>query len=286
MEFGKAGFSESLVTLKDDDEEHYLDSFIICKPSASPFEPRSVVMLYDKVKHDFGLQLADMLEKLKIDIRWCRIADHEPVEGVDIISTIDLERPYFYDFSDESYAECLEYFGKVKSRMIWLTRPAQLRCTDPRYGLMPGFVRNIRLELGLPFFTVELDALDTVASQQTTSLMRKILQIDFLNDLDALDYEFSVFDNAVHVGRYHWFPMAPDLKPEFEEHEDDIKRLTIGRYGLINSLHWVQQKQEPLGSDEVEVEIRWAGLNFRVGYYSHLLSICLFFFANFSSKRI
>jgi NADPH:quinone reductase-like Zn-dependent oxidoreductase len=41
-------------------------------------------------------------------------------------------------------------------------------------------------------------------------------------------------------------------------------KLNIGTYGLIDTLQWSQVAESKLGGDEVEVEVRYVGLNFRV----------------------
>ncbi|KAK5987019.1 Highly reducing polyketide synthase gloL [Cladobotryum mycophilum] len=257
-ELRKAGFHGVQAAVPDDDDSYHLNSIIISKADVQPPQTRSVTMLYDTKKHDFALQLASVLEKQQINIHWRNLSDLEQIEGDDdIISTIDLEQPFFYNFSEESYSTFLEYLRKLKTRLVWLTRPAQVRCTDPRYGLVPGFARNVRLELGLHLFTVELDVLDSTVASLTASIIQRGLYATSLSAIETIDYEFSVFDNAVHVGRYHWLPIVSELEPLLENSEDSIKRLVIGRYGLISSLHWAQHEQKVLGTGTLEVEVRW-----------------------------
>jgi hypothetical protein len=104
---------------------------------------------------------------------------------------MDFEKPYHYEFNSETYETFLETMGKTKSRITWLTRPAQVRCSDPRYGLFPGRMRTIRQELGVHIFTVELEVLSTAAAVTTVPLLQTICNVDVLASTELLTSSFT-----------------------------------------------------------------------------------------------
>jgi hypothetical protein len=127
--------------------------------------------------------------------------------------------------------------------------------------LVIGLARTIRSELSLDFATLELQNLDSATADATLAVFRK-----FQGRSPSADYnvepEFAVHDGVIHTGRYHWISASDELEQVLQDH--DPKRLTIGRYGLIDSLLWVQHESTALPADVVEMDIRCVGLNFRV----------------------
>jgi hypothetical protein len=221
-------------------------------------------MLYDANKPVFALMLAAELEKEKVMVQWMKLTDYVSLKNEDIISTIDLEKPYLYEFDSETYETFLETMRKTKSRITWLTRPAQVRCSDPRYGLVPGMMRTIRQELGVHIFTVELEVLSAAAAVTTVPLLQMICNVDVLASTASIDYEFHISNEEVYVGRYHWFSMQAKTEALVKDNENCVKRLKVREYGLINSLHWVQQDRVIIPPRHVEIKVKWGGLNFRV----------------------
>ncbi|KAF7553842.1 hypothetical protein G7Z17_g3332 [Cylindrodendrum hubeiense] len=259
-ELRSAGFSGADTAILDHDPPHTGYTHIISTNSVKTSEDKSVIFLYNKNKHEFGLRLAGALEQEGFLVQWKKLGDADQhIEGQDVVSTIDLEDPYLHEISKQDYTTFMEYLSNLKHGVLWLTRPSQIGCTDPRYGMGIGLMRTIRIELGVDFWTVELQALDLATVAKTAAICQKFRNRPRLDS--KLDAEYSVHSDTVRIGRYHWIPTSRELESHLGTH--DPKQMMIGQYGLIDSLHWVQQESVDLRADEVEMEVRCVGLNFR-----------------------
>lgn len=224
---------------------------------------KNVVFLYDNEKTSFSRQLAAKLEEGETTVHWRTIHDREYIECQEVISTLDLEGPFFNDISEESFTSFMAYMSQLKGGILWLSRAAQIQSTDPAYGLVIGIARTLRLEMSMDFWTVELQNLDDTTVTAAASIAAKF----FNRSREAartVDCEFSVHNGGIHIGRYDWSPISAELQPPLEE--DAPKQMVVGQPGRLDSIHWVQQAPQALQAEEVEITIRCTGMNFRVGY--------------------
>ncbi|KJZ75495.1 hypothetical protein HIM_05191 [Hirsutella minnesotensis 3608] len=175
-ELRQAGFSGVDASYLDDDIPFPVNANII-SIAVDPPEPathqQQLTFLYSHEKHDFACSLANRLTDAGISVHWNRIGYDEPVPDRDVVATMDVEKPYLHDISPTEYEGFIRYLSNLRSGVLWLTRPAQVRCTDPRYGLTTGFARTVRSELSLDFSTVELQHLDSAAVCSATKILNK-----------------------------------------------------------------------------------------------------------------
>ncbi|KAH8646185.1 putative polyketide synthase [Xylariales sp. PMI_506] len=262
-ELRDAGFSGNDTLILDDDPPHHWCAHITSTAVAPNPTPHSVMLLYQNQRHEFGEKLAAVLSGQGITVRWSTLAQGKgvDVENEDVISLLDLEAPYLDDISEQDYAILLEYLSNLKSGVLWLTHPAQIGCTDPRYGLILGLARTIRKELTVDFWTVELQQLDSVNLSLASSIIQSF-QGRFLTGGRKLDSEYVIRDGVIHIGRYHWLRTSQELEAPLDG--SDPKQLMIDQYGLLDSLYWLQRGSVTLlEPDEVEMDIHCVGLNFR-----------------------
>ncbi|KAK5996225.1 Highly reducing polyketide synthase gloL [Cladobotryum mycophilum] len=259
-ELRAAGFCGVEAAVADDDDLHKSMAHIISVVPTPDTSAKEITFLYNEEKHQFARELATVLEQDGAKVHWRKIGDREYVEGQDIISTIELEQPYFQDISEEDFANFMACVSQLKGGLLWLTRAAQIFCTNPTYGLVLGFARTVRVEASLDFWTAELQNLDSLTVNAAASITRRFLRRP-LGAGRGVDCEFSVHDGTIQIGRYDWSSMATELESQFQD--DDPRQLVVGQPGMLDSLHWVQHASPPLQADEVEVSIRCTGLNFR-----------------------
>jgi hypothetical protein len=190
------------------------------------------------------------------------MAEQSDLMGHNVISTIELESPFFHDMSEGDYTNFFSFLSKLKQGVVWLTRAAQIECSNPGYGMALGLARTIRAELSLRCWTVELANLHNHVreSNAVIAIFRKFVNSSLTDG--PVDCEYSVLDGQVHTGRYHWSHLPSELKPILKQ--DDPKELSIGQFGMLQSLHWVHQRSVELEPDEVEIDIRCVGVNFKV----------------------
>lgn len=216
---------------------------------------------YHKEKHNFALDLASKLEDEGFKVQWSDITEQDGTADCDIISTINLEDPYLYDVSEENYNKLMSYIAKLQSGILWLARPAQIDCLDHRHGLITGFARCIRSELLHDFATLEIQHLDSASVDSVIAVFRKFQQ-RVLSAEPNPEMEYALHNDVVHVSRYHPVLVSKELGGALVG--DDPKHLRIDQYGQLGSLVWVQGGSVTIQDQEVEVDIRCVGLNFRV----------------------
>ncbi|RDA95780.1 hypothetical protein CP533_5176 [Ophiocordyceps camponoti-saundersi (nom. inval.)] len=264
QELRSAGFSGTDAAVLDDEYVYHEQAFMISTvttddPGTHKTEA-SVTFLYYEKKHDFARELAGRFATDGIRVSWSKLTDQDLKPDQDVVSTLDLENPFFYDISEDDWHSFIDFLSKLRASILWLTRPAQFCCRDPRYGSTLGLARTIRTELMLDFVTLEIDTLDHTAADAAIGVFKKHKRASPSTDFDC-ESEFALHNGVVHIGRYHWITARKEL--EGPRREDGRKCLDIDRYGSIQSLHWVWRGLARPKAGEVEVHIHYTGLNFR-----------------------
>ncbi|KAJ5217474.1 type I iterative polyketide synthase [Penicillium citrinum] len=175
------------------------------------------------------------------------------------ISLLDLSGPFLGDMSAEDYKSLLNYMAN-KGRTLWVTKPSQMQCDDPSSGLITGFARTARLEALAEFVTFEVDRFNDSAVDALVKVYQKVRRESLQNRWDP-ECEFVLRDGVVHTGRFHWLSMEK-LTPAIEKEELPMA-LAVERPGSVDSISWKQSRLSTLGDDDVELDVHYAGLNFR-----------------------
>jgi hypothetical protein len=186
-------------------------------------------------------------------------ASHEHV-----VSLLDLETSFFDDISETQFIAFQTYIAtSTLKSMVWITGGIQMRCTDPRWSLTLGMIRTLRLELSIPCATFEMTSIDQATLASLIKVQQKVQAS--LNTTLEPDYEFSSQGERVFTSRY--FPAEVSTKLEDTNKQPKSKRLTIATCGLLDTLQWVQFLVRPPGIGELEIEVKYVGLNFKVCVY-------------------
>lgn len=188
-----------------------------------------------------------------------------------IISTVDLESPLF---DSEHGLTKIQHILRYKnvSKFLWLLPPCQIDCEDPSASKSLGVLRTARAELGAPITTLEI----SISTPDLTVIVRNVFEkIRPFNSADRLlpDVEYAYDDGMIKVGRFH--PVNIDrAMAEAQTQSNEVKaaELRIQQPGLLDTLKWFQQRShmERLLDDEVEIETRFVGLNFKVNPFSEI----------------
>ncbi|KAM3476998.1 hypothetical protein MY8738_006692 [Beauveria namnaoensis] len=232
-----AGFSGTDVIKLDDDAPYTLAAHMASTAVAETNSPQELTFLYRQFRHDFARQLADKMELVGHEVHWVQLDSQEEngtlrglSGGRDIISTMELEGPFF-------------------------------GCTDPDYGASTGLMRCVRVEVGLECWIAETEALDGTSLDSVSRLARKFCQRTPMDR--SLDSEYAIRQNGiVYVPRFRWLSTQTEL--QLQSGHEYPKQLVIGQHGSVDSLHWVShQRTRELAPDQVQVDVRFAGLNFK-----------------------
>lgn len=212
-------------------------------------------------------------------VNWTTLSTLPEGKDTTIVVLLDLTSPFLASLDSEKWTTLQAFFNHSSSHsthIIWVSRPAQANCSNPSYGLLPGFARTIRSELALDFATFEVDNLGTEAWKALSNLTKNFQNRRRKEGLDP-DYEYAFINNKIHTSRFHWISSKNNDETSTES-KSSAARLEIGQYGLLNSLTWKSfTSPEALTGDQVEIQMCSVGLNFRVCITSlvHLLRVCL-----------
>jgi SAM-dependent methyltransferase len=262
IELQEAGFAEDDTVITNDPSPYYLNTTIASRPRTTLTPRRDIALLYLSRITDWARSVEHRLANTGFTITRFALGQ-QPPPGTDVISMIDLEGPFFDNISADRFSQFQRLVAQVApSRIFWITESSQMSCNDPRFGLVLGVARTIRHEVMPDFVTLELDRFDDTAM---TSVIRVLEHLNERQEHPLLDpdYEFALDEGTVHVSRAHWSAARQQLSAARPANHDG-KALDIGSYGLLSSLAWSEQAPRPLRDDEIEVDMRYVGLNFRV----------------------
>ncbi|KAI1379651.1 fatty acid synthase S-acetyltransferase [Hypoxylon crocopeplum] len=253
-----AGFERIEGTVLDSDEPHQITAVLVARPSQSARAPSKRVTVLCGDEESGPGQIIDQLEKQGYEVTKCKI-DDSPPPGQDVISLLDLSGPYFEGMDTarfESFRQFLRNLGDTG--ILWVTPLCQLGCRDPRYSQVIGLARTIRSEMLIDFATCEVDDFNS-AAEKVVQVLAKFQRRE-ADEVLKPDFEYAIRDGNIHVGRLYPFVLSDEL---LMSESSDKAVLDVGTPGRLNTLHWVRQPREDIGSNEVEVEVHSAGLNFR-----------------------
>lgn len=275
LELRNAGFAGAQSVVYDEEQPYQINFTLVTTSNASPTSlsrSHEVTLLYAPGQDAAVERLSASLLTTGITAVPQTLADAPPTDGRDVLAILDLAGPFFADIAAPALAAFQTYLGALGNAsgspsILWVTRPAQAGCHDPRYGQSIGVARTVRSELSLAFGTLEVAAND--AKNEEGAIVRVFEHFTAARknaNADAIldpDYEYAFFGGRVHVPRFRWVGVADRLCAAVQ---NAPKKLDIGRTGQLRTLQWVEERrgEESLGEDEVEVEPRAVGMNFKV----------------------
>ncbi|RAK81482.1 KR-domain-containing protein [Aspergillus fijiensis CBS 313.89] len=183
---------------------------------------------------------------------------------MDLISFLDLDHPFLQAPSQADWDLFLQMVQRLQqSSVLWLSSLTQMQAQDPHEALILGMTRTIRSELAMPLATLELESHDSLAAAD--AVVRVFMQLQRSNeagadDLDP-DMEFCWANVALHVGRYHWYPVKEALRGPITEPE--TKALRVKKRGLLQFLYWSGGTLPELAADQVQIRTQAVGMNYK-----------------------
>ncbi|KAH7021375.1 KR domain-containing protein [Microdochium trichocladiopsis] len=196
-----------------------------------------------------------------------------PVEK-DIVSVLDLAEPFLDEISParlKAFQDLMRGVSRSGTGILWLTRPSQLegQCSDPRWAQIQGAARTIRAELVLDLATCEVETLDENLCPIVERVLGKFMRRRNTERDERLDPEFEYaigLHGSVSVPRIYPFNIADELRAATASlplAETASSRLEIDKPGRLSTLHWVSLDTGSPGDDELLIEPRAVGINFR-----------------------
>lgn len=259
-ELRNAGFQGVDAGIHDDEMPLQVNMSIVSTISPKILHTKKVALLYEERNTAVDQIYHVLLEKgYDVESSYLR---QEPPDDKEVISLLDLAEPFLRDVTAAKLQLFQEYMGKLKHGLLWVTESVHIECTDPSYGMIFGAARTMRSELSLDIATLEIDSRDPETWTILLQVFEHFQSRDKKSDTDP-DYEFALLKGVVYVGRYNWLPVNEGLSSSKGQQESEFKTLEIGTLGLLQTLQWEQARPDHLADDEVLVEIKAVGLNFR-----------------------
>jgi hypothetical protein len=237
---------------------------IISRPVPIQESSSSRVTFLHRLEKDIlsAQEIADVFNENGFQIDHCTL-EQRPIPGQDIVALLEIESPMFEKLSAIDLQAFQLFLSRLEGQaLLWVTRPTQMHCEDPAFGLIQGLARTVRIERSLHFATLEIDCIDSAPP----SILKVFQKIRAGGDrIVDQDWEFALSRGMIHVGRYQ--PVHLKRALANISSRSRAVELEIGTRGLLQTLKW-KTFEEPttLREDEVLVECKCAGLNFRVSF--------------------
>ncbi|RYP84204.1 hypothetical protein DL770_005246 [Monosporascus sp. CRB-9-2] len=267
-ELKAAGLTGADVACYDHAEEAYRTNAAIIsrmKTDSTPPE-KNVTLLCNDENSGVARTLRTSLASAGWDVTPCRLTARPPVQQ-DIISCLDLEGKGFDELTEQSFKDFKTFVQSLgKEKLLWLTRPVQIKCMDPRSAQVIGVTRTLRSELALSVFTLEIYENEPEFAGLVSRVFEKIRSQEDAGNL-APDKEFAVDGGVVCIPRYHPFSLTDRLR-EGQTGAESVtalrKTVQVEKLGSLDTLHWQDEPLSPtIPDDHVEIETQAMGLNFR-----------------------
>lgn len=229
-------------------------------PTPPKKDTKRITILCSDAKANNITEVTSTLRKSGYDLDFCTIYQTPP-PGQDIVSLLDVEMPFLRSATPEQ----LEAFARFPSRIqdsgvLWVTGAAQIKCKNPDYALILGVARNIRVELELDFATLELETFNEDGFNAVPRVLQEFQRRVREPTIDP-QLEWAYADGKVQVSKYHWISISKELADE--KHAQRPRKLEMHKPGFANTLYWKQVDPMELKADEVELDVKAVGLNFK-----------------------
>ena len=266
-ELSAAGYEGVDTMILDSAEPSQLNGIMIVKPSIKHSLTRRASLLCRDATTDPGPILQE-LENQGYEVVRCTIHDRPPPHQ-DIIALLDRDGPFFENIDPTLFNAFKSFLHNLdNSGVFWVTRLSQMHCRDPRFAQAIGTARTMRSELLVDFATCEVDNIDSSATP-LIQVFTKFQQRD-TSGLLKPDFEYSIYNGVINVGRFYPFTLSDDL---LTSEPSDRAMLEMSVSGRPSTLHWARKPAPPpLQPNEVEVAVYAVGLNFRVHRRSPLFT--------------
>lgn len=236
----------------------------ICQVLNKPPEPQmQVSLLTSSTPGSWTNEVAANMTSKGYHVSWSTL-NNRPLPDSRVICLLDVDGPIFKDLSQISFDQLKDYLTTTKAKdTLWVTRAAQIACDEPSYGLVHGLLRTLRREMSLPISILELSSLNSDAIQSVIDVYEWTQKASESGQLDE-DYEFVASHDGIHVGRYHWENLSSALSASCSPTTTVVRKLCLPD-SFLDESRWVPFSIQPeLTADDVEVDIHYIGLNFRV----------------------
>lgn len=217
------------------------------------------------------------------------ITSHSLPPGQDVVSVLDLAEPFFASLNETRFRQFQTLVKKVQElrcSIFWVTGACQAGDVDPRFAPVVGVARVLRTELSIDFALLEVPQKDfeNTLGSVVPRLLAEFQHGRHLNTPTSNgeekgqpdtnpETEWAHVDGRTLIARYHFVNIADQLKAKTDNQSmlaRPIRKLQQHKPGLASTLYWKAVQAPALVANEVRVDVKAVGLNFKVCCYSYL----------------
>ena len=189
------------------------------------------------------------------------------------ISLLEIGQPFIYRVTEHRF-KALQRIFSLCDTFIWASSddPSQ---ANPVTGMITGLARSLRNENSVKYVTVKFQAILDLS--RAVEKLSKVILKTLKSSADEYEAEYTEIDGALCIGRlvegqylneFVTRKTTPQsAQPQkFRGDPDRRLKLTIPRPGILSSFQWEDEGLQvtiPLEPDEIEIEVKAVGLNFR-----------------------
>ena len=208
-----------------------------------------------------------------LDVHETFINQIEPEDRVFIVM-LEIDRPFLSSCLEAEFEQVKRMFSRAKG-IVWITDGGAVECKNPLNAVVTGLARSTRSEN----HSTEMITLDINTSQDSPKsvarMVSKIVEDAFAAPSESTrEFEFAIREGLIQIPRLiedrelNQYLVSgrgnesPQLEPFFQHGR--TLALRVGTPGLLDSLVWAEEtSNQALAPDEVRIEIRYGGINFR-----------------------
>ncbi|KAF7595543.1 hypothetical protein BBP40_005578 [Aspergillus hancockii] len=186
----------------------------------------------------------------------------------------EIESPLLSNVDCEAFRN-IQHLVNCCHAMMWITAGGGPSPKRPEYSIVDGWTRTLRSEkANRRVCTLALDIDSDVTDDQIVHIVRVLTDSVLDNEQEVYEPEIVEVDGMLHVVR-----IVPDGDLTDDLYEASLPqqaaskllgdvgpvKLVCATPGLLDTLCWIEDDDafEPLPPDEVEVEVKSVGLNFK-----------------------
>lgn len=236
-----------------------------------------IVISHHGENHQLERALLDLLAlRTAKTPRLVALSDVVPEPTACYICLSEIDKPIFANMSCATF-EKLQNLFTICHSMLWVTSGAYRFVEGPEKNIAQGFLRTVRSEANKAVASLDLDPHSKLDVRDTAELILRAIKVSVSTAEDdaPVNYEFAeeggklmvprvVKQDDMNLAIFHDTETL-NSPPYLQPFDQSGRRLAVavGTYGALDSLYWKDDRETPLGPDEVEIKVACTGMNFK-----------------------
>ncbi|KAL4734420.1 hypothetical protein BDV11DRAFT_174769 [Aspergillus similis] len=222
----------------------------------SPLAANTVNLLVQEPRCQWVLDVEKHFQKQGYQVRIYSLDQTPPAEG-EVVSLLDASGPFLFNMTEESFQQLKDYILSASVKhILWVSKMSQITSSDPRYGLIHGFLRAFHVEChseGKSFSTFDIEQFDERSIRSLLKVHNHWRRAAPAEETGRDEY--ALVDGVVQVSRFE----ATDTEKELHIPAGDMasRRLCIETTGLIDSMFWKEDIPSMPAKGEVRIRVAY-----------------------------